>query len=101
LFRQRRYAEAESLITDGNKAGAGYNDWIARNLILLSDVFLAVGDKNSASAALEAVIENYRGNDPEILTVARQKYSQIRGGGARPPGTKGVDSFIILDDKGN
>jgi tetratricopeptide (TPR) repeat protein len=101
LFRQRRYAEAESFITEANKASAGYNDWIARNLILLSDVFLAVGDKNSASAALEAVIENYRGNDPEILTIARQKYNQIRGGNARPPGSKGVDNFLILDDKGN
>lgn len=99
-FKQKRYAEAESLISDANKAGAGYDDWIARNLILLSDVYLAQGDKNSASAALEAVLENYRGDDPSIMSLARQKYNQINSG-PKPPGSKGVDNLLLLDDKGN
>lgn len=77
LYKQKKYSDAEQTIGDANKASAGYDDWIARNLILLSDVYLAQGDKNSATAALEAVMENYTGNDPTIMATARQKYNSI------------------------
>lgn len=78
LYRQKKYSDAEDLITNtANKASAGYDDWIARNLILLSDVFLDQGNRNSASAALEAVLENYRGNDQAIMNLARQKYEKL------------------------
>ncbi|MCW5923563.1 MAG: tetratricopeptide repeat protein [Saprospiraceae bacterium] len=78
LYRQRKYAEAEELITGrANKNSAGYDDWIARNLILLADVYNDQGDKSSASAALEAVLENYKGGDAGIMNTARQKYNQI------------------------
>lgn len=87
LYRQKKYADAEDLITNrANKASAGYDDWIARNLILLSDVYVEQGDKNSASAALEAVLENYNGNDATILNLARQKYEKL--GNAAPAPTK-------------
>jgi tetratricopeptide (TPR) repeat protein len=78
LYRQKKYADAEELITGpANKNSAGYDNWIARNLILLSDIYLEQGDKNSASAALEAVLENYKGDDPTILNLARQKYNKL------------------------
>jgi tetratricopeptide (TPR) repeat protein len=101
LYKQRRYDEAESYVSEANKASAGYDNWIARNLILLSDVYVALNDKNSASAALEVVLENYRGDDVTILPEARQKYNQINGGGSTtpPPGSRGID---LLDlDEGN
>ena len=79
LYKQKKYSDAEQTIGDANKASAGYDDWIAKNLILLSDVYMDQGDKNSASAALEAVLENYTGNDPNILATARQKYNRITG----------------------
>lgn len=79
LYKQRKYSDAEELITEANKASAGYDDWIARNLILVSDVYLDQGDKNSASAALEAVLENYKGDDATILATARQKYNKLGG----------------------
>lgn len=99
-YRQRNYAKAEEMITTGNQASAGYDDWIARNLILLSDVYADQGDKNSATAALEAVLENYKG-DPAIIAEARQKYNKLGGGAkpAQPGGAKGLD---LLDlDEGN
>lgn len=79
LYKQKKYSDAEELVSDANKASAGYDDWIARNLILLSDIYADQGDKNSASAALEAVLENYEGKDPNILPTARQKYDQLNG----------------------
>ncbi|MEI6409875.1 MAG: tetratricopeptide repeat protein [Bacteroidota bacterium] len=77
LYKQHKYNQAEELLSEANKASAGYDNWIARNLILLSDVYADQGDKNSATAALEAVLENYKGDDPTITTTARQKYNKL------------------------
>ena len=103
LFKQRKYDQAEDLISDANKASAGYDDWIARNLILLSDVYVEKGDKNSATAALEALLENYHG-DPAIISLAKQKYAKL--GGTAPSqydnnsNKKGVN-FLELEEGGN
>jgi tetratricopeptide (TPR) repeat protein len=79
LYRQKKYTETDELIADANKASAGFDDWIARNLILLSDVYADQGDKNSATAALEAVLENYTGEDKTIIALARQKHNKLTG----------------------
>lgn len=79
LYRQKQYTQAEEQISDANQASAGYDDWIARNIILLSDVYADQGDKNSALAALEGVLENYSGGNPAILTETRQKYQKLGG----------------------
>lgn len=108
LYRQRNYPQAEDMISTANQASAGYDDWIARNLILLSDVFVDQGDKNSGIAALEAVLENYTGSNQSILTEAKQKYQKL-GGVVTPndpvPQGKGVakpKKVDILDlDGGN
>lgn len=101
-YKQRQFAQAEELVSDANKASAGYDDWIAKNLILLSDVYQAQGDNNSASAALEAVIENYRGGNPEILSNARSKYEKLNGPAApKPEGSKGVGNLLEMEEGGN
>ncbi|MBL7805605.1 MAG: tetratricopeptide repeat protein [Saprospiraceae bacterium] len=99
-FKQKQYAQAEETIGNANQASAGYDDWIARNLILLSDVYYEQGDKNSAAAALEVVIENYSGEDESIKSTARQKYDRLGGNTPRPQvdGSKGVD---LIDPDGN
>ncbi len=83
LYRQKRYAELEDLVSNANQASAGYDDWIAKNLILLSDGYADQGDKNSASAALEVVLENYKGNNPDIPNQARQKLDKLNGANPR------------------
>jgi TolA-binding protein len=88
LYRQKQYTQAEELISDANQASAGYDDWIARNIILLSDVYADQGDKNSALAALEGVLENYSGGNPAILAETRQKYQKL--GGTPPPSSDPV-----------
>jgi len=103
LYRQKKYTEAEELITGrANKNSAGYDDWIARNLILLSDVYLDQGDKNSASAALEAVLENYNGNDAGIMNTARQKYTKLGNTAPQPNNTQEKGgNFLDLEEGGN
>lgn len=78
-YRQKRYAQAEDMISTANQASAGFDDWIARNIILLSDVYADQGDKNSAMAALEGVLENYTGGNAAILAETRQKYQRLGG----------------------
>jgi TolA-binding protein len=103
LYKQKKHNEAEELITErANKNSAGYDDWIARNLILLSDIYLDQGDKNSASAALENVLEYYKGNDPNIINVAQQKYDKIKKAPTTPQPDnnsteKGGGNFLEMD----
>ena len=106
LYKQKKYAQAEDLISEANKASAGYDDWIARNLILISDVYAEQGDKNSATAALEAVLENYKGSDTTILATAREKYNRLGNTNNLVPtpnstnkGVKG--NFLELEEGGN
>ncbi|MBU6342884.1 MAG: tetratricopeptide repeat protein, partial [Bacteroidetes bacterium] len=98
LFKQRKYDQAEELITEANKASAGYDDWIALNLILLSDVYADQGDKNSASAALEAVLENYNGQNETIKNTAKQKYNKLQGNPAPRTNNKNAN-LLDLDER--
>lgn len=101
LFKQKKYDEADNLISDANQVSAGYDDWIARNLILNSDIYVAKGDNNSARAALEAVIENYKGDDKSILDLAKQKYTKLGGGTTNLKKPTSSNSFLELDESGN
>lgn len=55
---------------------SSYPYWVAKNLILLSDVLRDKGDLFNARAALEAVIENYD-KDPGIRSEAKSKLTLI------------------------
>jgi len=102
LYRQRKYGEAEEMITEANKASAGYDDWIARNLILLSDVYADQGDKNSAMAALEGIIDNYTGDDKSIMDTAKQKYAKLSGNKPVMNNASDKGGRTLLDlDEGN
>lgn len=97
-FKQKRYAEAEETVGNANQASAGYDDWIARNLILLSDVYYEQGDKNSASAALEVVLENYSGEDESIKKLAQEKYARLGGSTTPRPSDSGSKGVELIED---
>jgi TolA-binding protein len=96
-YRTRKYQQAEEMVSTANQASAGYDDWIARNLIVLSDVYLDQGDRNSASAALEAIIENYKGGNEQILQETYTKYRKL--GGTPPDPTPQSGSKTITKPK--
>lgn len=102
LFRLCDYRKAEDFISIANQASAGYDDWIARNLILLSDIYVALNDKNSAAASLEAVLENYKG-DFAIIEEARDKYNKIGtwNTSKKPDNIQPQKPFDLLDIEGN
>src|SRR5690606_9945493 len=53
---------AEELCHSANEQNAAYPYWVAKSLILMSDIFLARNDLFNAKAPLEAVIESFEGD---------------------------------------
>lgn len=67
---------AEQRCHDANAHNANYPYWIAKSLILLSDIAVDKGDLFNAKAPLEAVIENFKG-DATITAEAQKKLDRI------------------------
>jgi tetratricopeptide (TPR) repeat protein len=55
----------------------GYEYWIAKTVILMSDNFLAQGDIFNAKYSLQSVIDNYKG-DQAIIDEAKAKMERIK-----------------------
>jgi len=54
----------------------GYNYWIAKAIILLSDNFVAQGDYFNAKHSLQSIIDNYQGDD-DIIQIAEDKLQKV------------------------
>jgi len=70
------YDEAEEKAREVLSQSAAYPEYVARSLILLSDISLQRGDLIGARAALEAVIDNFKG-DPTIIKEAEDKLKEV------------------------
>jgi tetratricopeptide (TPR) repeat protein len=68
---------AEQLCQNTMRQSANYPLWVARSLILLSDIFVAREEYFSAKAPLEALLEHFR-DDEEIRQEAIEKLEKIR-----------------------
>ena len=69
--------EAEKACNAANELNGNYPYWVAKSLILISDIAVDRNDLFNAKAPLEAVIENFQG-DPVILDEAKQKLATIK-----------------------
>ncbi len=72
LYKQGKLKAAEDQCNNANEHNAAYPYWIAKSLILLSDIYVDKSDYFNARAALEAVIENFQG-DAELTKEAQTK----------------------------
>jgi len=71
-------------------------------LATMTDVYADQGDKVSAQAALESVLENYTGEDKSILESARQKYAKVSGNKPIMNNSSDKGGKTLLDlDEGN
>jgi len=71
-YKQDDLDIARGIVMKAHKESAGQEFWIAKSIILLSDILADQGDLLNAQAALEAVTESYT-ESPELVTVARNK----------------------------
>lgn len=75
-FQLKNLDKAEEICINSNKESAGFDYWIARSVILLSDINVEKGDLLNARAALEAVIDNYS-TDKELVNMAQNRLNQL------------------------
>jgi tetratricopeptide (TPR) repeat protein len=76
-FQQGDMANAETEARNVLNNYAAYGSWVARALILMSDVYVKQNDFISARAALEAVIENFD-DDAQIVQEANEKLKKVK-----------------------
>ncbi len=77
-YLQRELNIARELCMSHLKTSKNYETWVAKGLMLLSDISFEQGDLFNARAALETLLENYKSDkNPEILSEAREKLELI------------------------
>ncbi len=76
LYKQGKINDAEAQCNLANEQNAAYPYWIAKSLILLSDIYVDKKDLFNARAALEAIIENFK-DDTALLHEAQSRLDQI------------------------
>ncbi len=76
LYEENYLDSSEVLIFQLVNFTPTYDYWLAKGLILLSDVYLAKDDAFQAKAALESIIENYQGED-NLREVAQEKLDKL------------------------
>ncbi len=74
-FLMDKNTETENLIFELVDQYAGYDYWVAKSFILLSDLYYKQGNNFQAKQTLQSVIENYKGR--ELGTIAREKLNTI------------------------
>lgn len=75
FFESDRLDTAESQALETTKRAANYPSWVAKSLILLSDIYLKKDDSFNATAAIDAVLENYTAD--ENITAEAQAQKQV------------------------
>jgi tetratricopeptide (TPR) repeat protein len=76
FYLRRDLGKAQEICINANRESSGYPYWVAKSVILLSDILQEKGDLFNARAALEALLENYQG-EPELINEAQQKLNTI------------------------
>lgn len=76
LFDQSKPLDAEKAANNANEKNSNYPFWIAKSILLLSDVYIQRGDLLNARAAAEAVVENFK-SDEKLVMEANAKLAEI------------------------
>lgn len=99
FYLRRNLEKAQELCINANKESSGHPFWVAKSVILLSDILRERGDLYNARAALEALLENYTG-DQELIAEARQKLQAVNRllDQSSRLDTRSNDNFLEMDD---
>ncbi|MBB4077423.1 tetratricopeptide (TPR) repeat protein [Lewinella aquimaris] len=103
VYQQGSLDRAQQLSLEANRESSGYPYWVAKTVILLSDVLRDKKDLYNSRAALEALLENYT-EDAEIVAEARQKLARVEAeiaAGSRLNTQPTNPNRLELDNGGN
>lgn len=95
-FSQGRLTDAEQQCEVTNAESTGYPYWIAKNLVLLGEIYLRNEDSFNARAAVEAVIENFK--EADIQKEAQALLAQVEILEQQQDRIKTQDSTLELDN---
>jgi TolA-binding protein len=76
-YLQRNLDKSMEIAFQNNKQLGNHHDWLARNFILISDIYAEQGNLDAAKGTLESLLKNYNG-DPEIVKEAKTKLENIK-----------------------
>ena len=77
-YDNKNYAEAESAANAFVQKGTSHAYWLARNFILLSDIYRAQGDVYTAQQYLKQLQNNYPGGDDDIASLIDTRLQQLQ-----------------------
>lgn len=75
-YLKRNLEKAQEICINANKESSAYPYWVAKSVILLSDILTEKGDLYNARAALEALLENYS-EDADLVKQAQTKLNAL------------------------
>lgn len=76
LYLQNKLDTAQKAVFSLINHDPAYEYYLAKGLLLLSDIFVAKDDAFQAKATLQSILDNYDGDD-EILRLSREKLDEI------------------------
>jgi tetratricopeptide (TPR) repeat protein len=76
-YLQRNLEKSMDIAFQNNKQLGNHQDWLARNFILISDIYAEQGNLDAAKGTLESLLKNYDG-DAEIIKEAKTKLENIK-----------------------
>lgn len=77
-FSWKSYDKAEKQIMDFMKKGTPHEYWMARAIIVLTDVYSAKSDKFQAKQYLESLKANYKGNETDIPKMIDERLNKLQ-----------------------
>lgn len=77
-YKAKSYDKAEKQILSFMKEGTSHEYWMARAVILLSDVYVAKGDNFQARQYLESLQANYKGGEEDIAAMISQRLTKSK-----------------------
>jgi TolA-binding protein len=99
-FQQQKIDEAYNLCLQSNAQMAGYEYWQAKNIILVSDIYVIKKDYFNAKASLQSIIDNYDG-DKDLLNTARAKLETVKTLEAQNSRVKPASQPTTIEFEGN
>jgi len=75
LRLKKEYTQAERELRQNVKKMSNHPYWVAKSLILLSDIYVELGNLSQAKASLKPVIEHHDGAD--LVGMAQERYQHI------------------------
>jgi TolA-binding protein len=77
LLSAGKLKEAEAAASNNIKKSAGYEYWVVKTYLLLSDILIAEKDYFNARATLQSVAQNSR--IPALKAEAQRKLDELKG----------------------